>query len=475
MQRYKYGRSDSLCRQTHHNHLIMSFKQFLIASLIVGSQATTLPLRRRADSTATAPMVVTEYGTVFDVEATIGGQNFSLLVDSGSSDLYVMESNFTCINKTTNMELLAEECNYDLNRTYSISDTYQQIPNQVFGIEYGAGIASGVMAFEEVTVAGVTVPKQRVAIANKSTPMGDGVSSGLIGLGYPSITSAHPANTTDNSTYWFHRLPYKPVLYTMWEQGLIKEPYFSHVLARTQLNDSGPSFGGYLSLGELPPVKHDNNWAVAPVQIMDDIPLNYTSYKRTRSYRATTLTATLGETSSSMPRGNFSTGATFQAFFDSGNPLSYLPSQIAEALNKAFSPPGEYSSKLQAYVVSCNAKAPDSFSLTLDGQVFTHDVADLIYQTGEGDEAVCISAIGNSDEIRILQGLQLNVIGVPFLKSVVSVFDFGKNEMRFARLAEDVTEDGDDSSVVPGNGGRRLLAGGGLLYFIVMGVVGFLL
>lgn len=431
------------------------FKQLLIASLLVGSQATTLPLRRRTAG-STAPMVATEYGTVFDVEATIGGQNFSLLVDSGSSDLYVMESDFTCINKTSNMELPATECKYDLNRTYSISDTYQKIPNQVFGIEYGAGIASGVMAFEEVTIAGVTVPKQRVAIANKSTPMGDGVNSGLIGLGYPSITSAHPANTTDNSTYWYHRLPYTPVLPNMWEQGLIKEPYFAHVLARTALNDSGPSFGGYLSLGELPPVAHDDNWAVAPVEVMKEIPLNYTSNKRTLSYWATTLTASLGPQTPNTTSGNDSISAPFQALFDSGNPLSYIPARIADPLNNLFSPPGVYNDEAKAYIVPCDAKAPESFSITLGGQVFTHDGADLIYQTDEGDDTVCISAIGNSDNIRLLPGLQLNVIGVPFLRSVVSVFDFGKNEMRFAKLVEDVIDNG-GSSRVPGNDGACVL------------------
>jgi hypothetical protein len=60
--------------------------------------------------------------------------------------------------------------------------------------------------------------------------MGDGDNSGLLGLTYPSITSAHPANHTSNATYWFDRLAYNPLLYTMHNQGLI-EPYFSLVLA----------------------------------------------------------------------------------------------------------------------------------------------------------------------------------------------------------------------------------------------------
>ncbi|KAL4819918.1 aspartic peptidase domain-containing protein [Aspergillus spinulosporus] len=427
-----------------------SIKRLAFCALLVGSSAsTTLPRRRRgSNASATAPMVSTEYGTVFDVEATIGGQTFQLLVDSGSSDLYVMRTGLTCLDTETGLQLPDEECGYDLTRTYSVSDTYEEIPEQIFGIEYGAGVASGVMAYEDVTVAGVTVPRQRIAVADKSTPMGDGVNSGLLGLGYPSLTSAHPSNITDNTTYWFHRLPYKPILYEMYQQRLISEPYFAHVLARSALNESGPVFGGYLSRGELPPVAHSDDWAIAPVEIMNNVPLSFTSNRRTRSYWATTLSASLGSDSAST--NSSSVIAPFQAFFDSGNPLSYIPSQIADPLNNFFSPPGVYNKTLQAYVVDCDAKAPSSFSLEIDGQTFTHDAADLIYQTGED---VCISAIGNSDEIRLLDDLQLNVIGVPFLKSVVAVFDIGKNEMRFSQFLEQVASETGVANVTKGSSG----------------------
>ncbi|KAL4926181.1 pepsin-like aspartic protease [Aspergillus undulatus] len=427
------------------------FHQFILAGLLVTSSATTLPLRRRSNN-ATAPMVSTLYGTVFDVETTIGGQTFQLLVDSGSSDLYVMKTGFTCLDQESGQTLTEEECRYDLNRTYDVSDRYQEIPNQIFGIEYGAGIASGVMAYEEVTIAGITVPKQQVAIADKSTPMGDGVSSGLIGLGYPALTSAHPSNITDNSTYWYHRLQYKPLLFNMYEQGLIEEPYFAHVLARAPLNDSSPAFGGYLSFGELPPVRHEDVWAIAPVDILETIPLNYTSYKRSRSYWATTLSASLGSHNTSLGTNSSSSiSAPFQVFFDSGNPLSYIPLRIADPLNQLFSPPGIYNSDLQAYIVDCDAKAPSTFSLEIGGYMFTHDARDLIYQTGED---LCISAIGNSDDIELLREFELNIIGVPFLKGVMSVFDIGRGEMRFTKLTEEVGRQGWESDGGAGEGDK---------------------
>ena len=80
------------------------------------------------------------------------------------------------------------------------------------------------------------------------------------------------------------------------------------------------------------------------------------------------------------------------------------------------------------YVVDCSAKAPE-FGLSLGDQTFYHDGSDLIYQT---DEGVCVSSLASSTEVS-LGDVTLNIIGVPFLKNVVAVFDFGKNEMRFSK------------------------------------------
>ncbi|CAI7585664.1 unnamed protein product [Penicillium glandicola] len=114
---------------------------------------------------------------------------------------------------------------------------------------------------------------------------------------------------------------------------------------------------------------------------------------------------------------------SFQAFIDSGNYVSYLPNEIIEPINALFSPPATYDPASGVYIVDCSAKAPE-FGVTLGDQTFYHDGSDLIYQTND--------ALASSDEVS-LGGIILNIIGVPFLKNVVAVFDFGKNEMRFAK------------------------------------------
>ncbi|OQD65696.1 hypothetical protein PENPOL_c005G08427 [Penicillium polonicum] len=400
--------------------MLLLYLLTFVAGLLVPVGSKNIPTRRSSGATST--LIATEYGTVFDAPVTIGNQSFMLLVDTGSSDTYVMQTGYKCINSTANLVLPQSDCLYS-NKTYHKSKTYRHVDNEMFGVQYGAGVASGHMAYEQVSMHGVTVNAQKIGISNASDAMGDNVNSGLLGLGYPALTSAHPANHTSNTTYWRDRAVYNPLLFTMYEQGLI-DPYFSIALAHTPQNQS-TSFGGYLTLGGLPPVNHSSHFSTVPVEITENIPLWYTSGKSVRSYwSATVNNITYGSSSN-----NLTTNTTsFQAFVDSGNYISYLPPAIVEPINALFSPPATYDSDLRLYVVDCSAKAPE-FGISLGDQTFYHDGSGLIYQTAEG---VCVSNLASSAEVS-LGGITLNIIGVPFLKNVVAVFDFGKNEMRFAK------------------------------------------
>ncbi|PWY81544.1 acid protease [Aspergillus sclerotioniger CBS 115572] len=255
--------------------------------------------------------------------------------------------------------------------------------------------------------------------------MGDGVNSGLLGLGYPSLTSAHPGNYTPNTTFFQNRAVYNPVFNTMYLQGLV-EPWFSVALAHTPLQNGSPEFGGYLGLGELPPVPHSEAFSAVPVEVMDNIPLWFTSGKRVRSYWAFTVAgARYGYENGSHAQAN---DTAFQAFVDTGNEFSYLPAAIVEPVNALFSPPAVYSEDLGVYVVDCDAQAP-LFGVAIGNQTFYHNRGDLIYNFGDG---TCASTLVASETVA-LEGIVLNILGVSFLKNVVAVFDFGMNELRFAK------------------------------------------
>lgn len=115
-----------------------------LSSILTGNQLT-LPLTLRAVSRNTASLLSAEYGTTCNVDVTLANQTFKLLVDFGSSDTYVLRTGFICINQTTNLEIAQADCGYDL-QAYNQSSTYRVIPDQMFGVQLGNEIASGVMA-----------------------------------------------------------------------------------------------------------------------------------------------------------------------------------------------------------------------------------------------------------------------------------------------------------------------------------------
>lgn len=98
---------------------------------------------------------------------------------------------------------------------------------------------------------------------------------------------------------------------------------------------------------------------------------------------------------------------------------------MANAVNAAFSPAATYDDEQGAYVVDCNATAP-AHTITIGGTEFTINPLDMILYAGDD---LCISGIddGGDDASE-----DLYILGDTFQKNVVSVFDVGAVEMKFA-------------------------------------------
>lgn len=97
---------------------------------------------------------------------------------------------------------------------------------------------------------------QQVALVNYSYWFGDSVTSGLMGLAYPLLTSAYEGDDPDADTE-DSQVVYNPIITTLIDEGLI-EPIFSLALDRN-------SDDGYLALGGLPPVNYTGSFASTPI------------------------------------------------------------------------------------------------------------------------------------------------------------------------------------------------------------------
>ncbi|KAM0192782.1 hypothetical protein ACHAPI_008143 [Fusarium lateritium] len=413
------------------------------------ASSSVLSLQHRANEHSNpASLRATEYGTIYDVEVQFGDQSFLLLVDTGSSDTWVLETGYQCINSSNNLVQPQANCNYA--SSYNLSSSFQAKPNQTFGVKYGTGIAMGSVGYEDLTAGGLKVTDQTVGIVNSTNDVGDGLQSGLLGLAYPQLTSAHPSLNYPNDSLIINRDIYDPFLQTMHKQGLI-EPWFSLALERLPANTSTGD-GGYMGLGKLPQVEHSDEWTTVPVEIAKSIPkVLYKNEKPVLTWWTLTIDAVTwgpanassskASSSSTLLTTNTTTDPTaFQAVVDSGNPNIVLPVELAEQINAAFDPPAVYNEARDAFVVDCDAKAP-ALGLVIGGKTFWHDQRDLVVWAGDG---VCISSVSAT---KTAMGIDVHFLGDAFLKNVLSVFDFGKNEMRFvARVGEDNSTGGEKGS-----------------------------
>jgi len=191
-----------------------------------------------------------------------------------------------------------------------------------------------------VTLAGITVKNQEVAVVDFAAWFGDGVSSGLIGFAFPSLTSAYAGT---DPTMDAVQIPYNPVFTSMYTEGLVA-PLFSLAIARSS-RTSGTVAGGQLAIGGLPPVIFSPRFASAPFQLltMNDISAAAPQYQVYTITRSGFTYEGNKHTHWSHPRfpnpfGPPTNSSQVQVIIDSGTTLTYLPTGIADAVNALFDP-----------------------------------------------------------------------------------------------------------------------------------------
>ncbi|PYH90947.1 acid protease [Aspergillus ellipticus CBS 707.79] len=368
---------------------------------------------KRTTSSGDSTLISLIEGEEFATEITIGTSTFDVIVDTGSSDTWVVEKDFTCIDLDTGSKTTESEC--DFGSTWTVDSNFKEISGEIFDIEYGDGeYLSGVMGTESVTLAGITVSSQEIGVVTSAAWEGDGTTSGLTGLAYPSLTSAY----TDNS---YEQVEYNGIITSMWKDDLI-EPYFSLAISRDVSGDAG-----YLAIGGLPPVNYTGDFVSTDILVtnIEGYPDSYDFY--TINIDSMTLN---GETLSGAG------GDDIQYIVDSGTTLNYVPTAVSEKINAAFSPAATYSEDEGAYIVDCDATAP-THGVTIGGTTFYINALDLILEAGtdENGETICISGVvdGGSDTSE-----DLYILGDTFQKNVVTVFDIGAVELKFA-AREDYT------------------------------------
>jgi hypothetical protein len=354
-------------------------------------------------------------------ELAFGSQAFNIGVDTGSSDTWVVSSDFTCmINNASHVQ---KDCH--VGRLYNFDGNFTQAPDEQLYAWYEPMVATGLPGFAPVTVAGLTVTAKVSVVTtlvnvclcllsltnswqhDPGTGMSS-IASGLLGLAFSPITSIAPADApwSPNSTH----VPSKSIMTYIFESMQVPHK-FSLALSR---GAEGSNDGGIFTIGGLPDlddprVNATNEFASVPLEGAVD----WNPKTKVAWYMITVQGLYYG----SLGNKTVNTEAA-QYVVDNGGATLDLPQRDTENWLSMFNPYMPPKNQTGYREVYCNATFP-ALDLRIGGKLFPMNPADLVVQIG----GKCYSKVGSSTAPPYY-------LGDAFHRSVLAVYDWDNQQMQ---------------------------------------------
>lgn len=313
-----------------------------------------------------------------EVEIGTPSQKFNVIMDTGSSNLWVPVEGGSCGTLGLPFDLPFFSKKNKFNK--ASSSTFKPL-DEIFKIKYGSGAVSGVYGQDSVSLGqDLTITGQDFATIDNCGGMGIaylmGKFDGIMGLGFDSISIGKKPTVFSNAI----------------SQSVVEKPMFAFYLGNH--HEGELTFGGY----DKNHFEGDLHW----------VPLSHATYWQIAT--------------SSIKMGSYS-NTNNQAIVDSGTSLMVGPKAEVEKIAKLVG-----ASKMllsPAYMVDCNAEIPD-FVVSIDGKDYTIPGKDMILNKSSG--IACMLA---------MQGLDIPkdpawILGDVFMRKYYTVFDMEKKQVGFA-------------------------------------------
>ncbi|KAF9282547.1 hypothetical protein BGZ68_005885 [Mortierella alpina] len=318
-------------------------------------------------------------------------QEFSVIFDTGSSDLWVPSSN-----------CFSQACLSLRRYNPSKSSTFQSL-NLPWDINYADSLSvSGTIGVDDVTIAGIKISKQTFGLA--SVVYGSSTAlefDGMLGLAFDSNSEIGAATPVTN----------------MMLQGQLDEPVVSVWLNKASNQDKSLSNGGQFIFGGVDDSLYIGDITYVPVTSADDwqIPVDEVHIGRKE----------LSLRSSST-----------KAIVDTGSSYILFPDYLAVAFHLEI-PNARYDDKL-GWQIPCalaNSRTVGDLSFTLGGQKFSVPLSDIVILTSEY-KGYCLSIIDSWKEVDGHSSQAGILLGDLFIKNQYVVFDYGKRRIGFAQKVD---------------------------------------
>ncbi|KAJ7100774.1 acid protease [Mycena belliarum] len=353
--------------------------------------STSKRMLRRASSDGLA-VVNQEADSSYFSTLQIGtpGQSFNVILDTGSSDLFVLDSNCR--------QCVASATLFDSSK----SSTFNQKSDQVTEITYGSGSVQGFVSTDTVSMGSFTMASQGFLLVEAlDQGLVQGSVSGLIGLAFQGLAE------TQAVPFW----------QALVNNNQLSSPEMAFQLTRSQSANDEP--GGTFTLGGTNSSLFSGN-----------IEFTNLAASSTPTFWLLSVAAlTVQGKAVSIPTGNAALAA-----IDTGTTALGGPTDAVNAIWAAV--PGASSVEQGFFQFPCSTSV--QVTLSFGGTAWPINSDDMNLGPVRQGSSMCVGAIfdlTNGGEADL--GAPSWVIGDTFLKNVYSVFRQSPMSVGFAQLASD--------------------------------------
>lgn len=329
-------------------------------------------------SVSTALTLSDVHDLIYMANVTLGGVDYLVQLDTGSSDLWVCNSPTPIPNAN--------------------------ITSQNYNLTYGIGWAYGSVSYVKAEFAGVSVPSQAfLDVSSAQNPALSYGAIGILGLGFDSLSSIDAlVNSTGASTG-------RSFLYNLFQDNPSEPNFIALSLQSTSdddqvtgsfaIGETEPQYSNVTSTNKIPtwPVDSPTRWNV----LLDSFIVG------TETYSVSTGV-----------QGAPSDKAV--VLLDSGTSYTYAPTDVCQAIYGGVSG-AQYNSGLGQWTVPCDAEI--DMALQFDNQIFPINPLD-VSPTSLSDPSTCVGSFV-PQSVSVGAGQFDWLIGDNVLRSVYTVYDFG--------------------------------------------------
>ncbi|KAG0093677.1 hypothetical protein BGZ92_003579 [Podila epicladia] len=312
-------------------------------------------------------------------------QEFSVVFDTGSSDLWV--SSISCLSST---------CMGLRRFNPQRSSSFRQ-DNRQWAVTYADNSrVSGVLGVDDVTVAGIEVKSQIFGLANVNigSTAAPGVD-GILGLGFDSNSDIGDVKT---------------LVSNMIAQNQIDEAKVSVWLNKAADQDRDLSNGGQFIFGGV-----DNSLFRGEI--------TYLPVTSSKDWQITVDQIFIGRKELSV------SSSASNAIVDTGSSFILFPDYLATAFHRAI-PKAQFDSKLGWLIPSVG-----DLTFVLGGVRFSVPISDIVILKSEYN-GYCMSAVDSWSELAGHGGQSGILLGDLFIKNQYVVYDYQKRQIGFAEKVQ---------------------------------------